>query len=529
MLAVHPFMRSRPSPQRFVPLAALVALAACNDHPLKEVELSRAAETVLEVNIAPLRNVDILFVIDNSGSMAAEQANLAANLAPMIERLEDEEVAADYRIAVTTTDVADAACTASGPEDGNFVSTSCRARLEDFVTPPNFVPAEDARDSACLSLCPESLADLRTLPTSLEAGGERSPRPWLENVLGAKNLPEGVSTEQAFACMGPQGVNGCGFEGPLRAMQRALVRTGASEENEFGFLRDDANLLVVFVTDEADCSAQGPMPQEVREGGSASCWDVGVRCTARDDGTLDCASANVDVQGNEVPGMDAVLTPVEDYVALLESIQARKREVTGIADLEVMVSIVAGVPTGFPDVPVRYSAQTPYAEDFGVDAGCRSAFGDAVPPVRLLEFAEAFAPAEGTNVSSVCAQSYRPALEAAAQALIASFDPACVAPCLAGGTDNDCVFSQEVPGLGSQPISRCEIAEDGSAKIPNGVDACVHVATDADRADACVEARAGAEFKPLFRAGVPRVPGSAISATCSISENEAIECPWMEQ
>ena len=527
MFAVPPYMRSRPSPLRFVPLAALLALAACNDHPLKEVELSRTSETALEVNIAPLRNVDILFVIDNSGSMAAEQANLAANLAPMIERLEDEEVAADYRIAVTTTDVADGACSASGPEDGNFVYTSCRARLEDFVTPPNFVPAQDAQHSACLSLCPGSLADLRTLPTSLEVGGEETSRPWIENVLGAKNLPEGVSTEQAFACMGPQGINGCGFEGPLRAMQRALVRTGASEETEFGFLRDDANLLVVFVTDEADCSAQGTMPDGVREGGSAACWDAGVRCTAADDGSLDCASANVDVLGNVVPGEDAVLTPVEDYVELLANIQAHKREVTGIPDLEVMVSVVAGVPTGFPDVPVRYSKQTPYADDFGVDAGCQSAFGDAVPPVRLLELAEAFAPEEGSNVSSVCAQSYRPALETAAQALIESFEPACVDTCLAGGADNDCVFSQSVPGQGSQPILACEIATDGSATIPEGADACVYVAIDAERAEDCVRARAGAEFKPLFRAGVPRVPGSAISATCSISENEQVECPWM--
>ena len=40
-------------------------------------------------------------------------------------------------------------------------------------------------------------------------------------------------------------------------MQRALVRTDSSGETEFGFLRDDANLLVVFVTDEADCSCAG--------------------------------------------------------------------------------------------------------------------------------------------------------------------------------------------------------------------------------------------------------------------------------
>ena len=80
-------MRSRPSP-RLLLTTALLTSAACNEHPLKDVELSRTAETQLDLAIAPLRSVDILFVIDNSGSMAAEQANLAANLAPMIALLE---------------------------------------------------------------------------------------------------------------------------------------------------------------------------------------------------------------------------------------------------------------------------------------------------------------------------------------------------------------------------------------------------------------------------------------------------------
>ena len=158
-------MRSRRSP-RIALSTALFALVACNDHPLKDVELSRTAETILDVDIAPLRSVDILFVVDNSGSMAAEQANLAANLAPMIALLEQEEVSADYRIAVTTTDVSDGACSSSGPEDGNFVASSCLSRLEQFVTVPGYLPEEDAREAACTSLCPEGLEDLRLLPTA---------------------------------------------------------------------------------------------------------------------------------------------------------------------------------------------------------------------------------------------------------------------------------------------------------------------------------------------------------------------------
>ena len=329
--------------------------------------------------------------------------------------------------------------------------------------------------------------------------------------------------------MGPQGIDGCGVEAPLRAMQRALTRAGASTEDEFGFLRDDAILLVVFVTDEADCSAPGAFPRDlIEDGSSAGCWDAGVRCTAQPDGTLDCVSANLDLAGNEVSADQALLRPVEEYVAFLETLQDEKRKASGIEDLEVMVSVVAGVPTGFPDVPIVYDRQTPYADEYGIDAGCESVFGDAVPPVRLLELAEAFAPEDGTNVSSVCAASYRPALEAVARQLIARFEPACAAPCLAGGRGEDCVFTQEIPGRGKENVPQCELASDGSPQLPGGVDTCVFVAVDDERADACKQAGAGAEFRPLYRAGVPRVPGTAISATCSVSDNEAAACPWIE-
>jgi hypothetical protein len=490
--------------------------------------LSRTAETVLDVDIAPLRNVDILFVIDNSGSMAAEQANLAENLAPLVELLEREDVAADYRIAVTTTDVDDRACIGTGPEDGHFVATSCRTRLEQFLTPQGFVPAEDARESACTSLCPESLADLETLPSTIEGSAEEVSRPWLENILGRTNLPEGVSTAQAFACMGPQGVNGCGFEAPLRAMQRSLIRMDRNSEDEYGFLRDDAILLVVFVTDEADCSARGAMPEDVRVGGSPACWNAGVRCSTLEDGSLDCVSANLDLGGNVVDGAEAVLEPVENYVEFLRSIEARKRERTGLDGLEVMVSVVAGVPTEYPDVPVQYSRNTDNVDEYGIDAGCVSSFGAAVPPVRLLEFAEAFAPEQGSNVSSVCAASYSPALAAVAERLIENFDPACVDTCLAGGRGDDCVFAQEAPGQASQSVARCEVGGDGSPQLPSDADVCVYVAVDEERDPACQDAGAGAEFRPLYRAGVPRLAGSSISATCSISENPTSECPWVE-
>src|SRR5690606_11799852 len=61
--------------------------------------------------------------------------------------------------------------------------------------------------------------------------------------------------EESFQCMAVLGSRGCEYEQPLEAMRRAL--DGSVAENA-GFLRADAVLGVVFLTDEDDCSARVP-------------------------------------------------------------------------------------------------------------------------------------------------------------------------------------------------------------------------------------------------------------------------------
>ena len=57
-----------------------------------------------------VEGVDILFVIDNSGSMGEEQANLSSSFASLINVLEDPEFDADYRIGITTNDNGNPGC-----------------------------------------------------------------------------------------------------------------------------------------------------------------------------------------------------------------------------------------------------------------------------------------------------------------------------------------------------------------------------------------------------------------------------------
>ena len=60
-------------------LVSLAASGACNEHVFRQVELEcdRTLETDVAVNVE--KAADILIVVDNSGSMCEEQANLAQN------------------------------------------------------------------------------------------------------------------------------------------------------------------------------------------------------------------------------------------------------------------------------------------------------------------------------------------------------------------------------------------------------------------------------------------------------------------
>lgn len=134
--------------------------------------------------------VDILWVIDNSGSMFEEQTSLAANFMAFIQFATAQDI--DYQIAVTTTDVD------SGGEQGAF-----------FAAPGN--PAIVNQD---------------TQPSPEEVFGE--------NATGV-------------------GIAGSAFEQGLEAAYLALSNPLINTTNA-GFLRQDAVLSIIFVSDELDQS-----------------------------------------------------------------------------------------------------------------------------------------------------------------------------------------------------------------------------------------------------------------------------------
>lgn len=143
----------------------------------------------------PTPQADVLFIVDNSGSMSEEQSSLSANLSQFLSYAQANSI--DYQIAVTTTDIQ------SNAEAGRFVS----GPLGQINGTPRIITPQ---------------------------------------------TPNGLNLFQQFV---NQGTNGSGTERGLEAAYLALSDPLINTHNA-GFLRTDAALAIIFVSDEADFSSQ---------------------------------------------------------------------------------------------------------------------------------------------------------------------------------------------------------------------------------------------------------------------------------
>ncbi|WP_146662381.1 vWA domain-containing protein [Enhygromyxa salina] len=544
--------------------AVLACLVGCGGPGLKPVDLESAPQADDQLQLTENKDVDILFVIDNSGSMGAEQANLAANFGAFIQVLEANDVEANYRIGITTTDNGNPWCSpgATTPEAGNLVLSSCRTRMGDFIFNDG---EEDVSDLACNDICTLDAAALEIQPTATDFDANPKPRPWLERIEGFTNIPAGTSTYDAFRCFGPQGINGCGFESPLESMYLALTRAQTADEDSYGFMRANALLAVVFVTDEADCSYNKAWATIFEQDGnrefwadpadmfpsSAVCWNAGVDCVG-DPGSYDaCETVNKDVLGNVTADPDAaVLHPLSRYFGQLDQIEQDKQQLN--ASAEVIVALIGGVQ---PDGSLLYAdvgdSDPEFQHDFGIGPGCTGPMGEAaVPPARLRDFTNEYTP---DNLHSICATDYTGALEAIADQIRSKIIPACYFKC-AADTDPDtelvnaiCEVEQTVPGLGVRDVPECLRDEQGAYAVdpasgsyvmPSGDDeVCFAARTDIggqsedgldDIAEYCTDLGANLEFQLAYAAGVVPPAGAYSAGSCVVSNDPAQDCPSLD-
>ncbi len=200
---------------------------------------------------------DFLFIIDNSGSMEEEQQQLVDSFPGFIATIQQTLDAQDYQVMVVDTDAA--------PSFGN--SLTC-INGECTCTP---------EPQCCVSLCtegafgmppPETCAGQpcdgfkpppEGCPTTLGAG--KSEDPLFEDCGFATGDRFMTSAEpdlaSAFECAALVGAGGDGNERPMEAMVQGVGPLNQAGQCNAGFVRDDAILVVTFITDESDEGSAG--------------------------------------------------------------------------------------------------------------------------------------------------------------------------------------------------------------------------------------------------------------------------------
>ncbi len=169
-----------------------------------------------------MAKADVLLVVDDSCSMADKQTNLANNFNAFMTYATNAHV--DFQIGVTSTTVDDA--TDGGSSDGGL----CFPPFGCFPFPGG--------GGGNGSLAPNGL-----LFRDLDAG------------IGPILTPKTPNAAAVFKTMVNLGTNGSGIEEGLAAAALALTPPRSTSSNK-GFIRTDANLAVVVVSDATDQSPQ---------------------------------------------------------------------------------------------------------------------------------------------------------------------------------------------------------------------------------------------------------------------------------
>jgi len=155
------------------------------------------------------QKLDLVFVVDDSGSMAGAQAKLRATFPSLVSALAASKAKSgaslDYRLAVTTTDT--------------MRTNYANGGAGGFVNAPQ---------------------------TGCDPGGSR--RAWLEH--------SDLNLATAFGCRADVGTSGSATERPIDALMLSLSDRLADQN--IGFVRADALLGFVILTDEEDSSTTTP-------------------------------------------------------------------------------------------------------------------------------------------------------------------------------------------------------------------------------------------------------------------------------
>jgi hypothetical protein len=340
--------------------------------------------------------VDILFMVDNSPSMSPLQQRLVAGFSQFMTALQNLPGGVpDFHLGVVTSDLG------AGPTS---VTSQCR-------------PGGDNGRFQTLPRNPATCQNGQLNPGQNFLIGSNDP--------GTSNFTGDLT--DAFGCLALVGDQGCGFEHQLASVRRALDPAQAPVENA-GFLRPEAFLAVVLVTNEDDCSAPAdtmlfdPGSQTVSDplGPLASfrCNEYGHLCLV--DGTYQHPARDKDATYQGCISDEAgKLDRVGDFVTFLKNLKGDPAR--------AFLAAVAGPPTPYAVILEPLTTSSGLMEDGpNVAHSCTAADGAyADPSVRIAQAVRAFG-GQGL-LASICDDQMGPVLNQISK----DFSRPMAAPCVA--------------------------------------------------------------------------------------------------
>ena len=267
--------------KRWLAGAASAAICvSCLTRPMKEIEPQTSNASIHQVESNPIDKIDLLYVVDNSVSMADKQAIFDRAVPRMLERL----IFPDCVKLDQNGDVVDRSASIRAAVPGESPNCETGWGLEfDPITDIHIGVISTSLGAVGISACDKSSGNDRALLLPKVRDGLPDPHGTGFLVWHPPEASDAPSTptQSDFAQLSRDfrahilgaGEEGCGYEAPLEAWYRFLVDpsppSGFSVENDrlkvaavdqevldqrAAFLRPDSLVGIVLLTDENDCS-----------------------------------------------------------------------------------------------------------------------------------------------------------------------------------------------------------------------------------------------------------------------------------
>jgi hypothetical protein len=393
---------------------------------------------VLRIRATPDRDLDLLFVVDDSATMSEKQVVVSAAIPAFLAELETLDGGLpNLHIGVVSSDMGTqgSAVATPGPAIGTIGNGGC---------------AGNGKGGALL------------------AGGALTSGVFLQDidVAGTRERNYDGTLATAVGRMIAIGDQGCGFEQHLAAMRQAL---SPSTTANVGFLRARASLAVIVFADEDDCSVLDPAvlasdisvlgPQQ-----SFRCFEYGVVCDP--DNPRNVGAKNRCRPRASSPSIEDV-APFRSFLAGLKA-----------DPHDVLLGVVAG-----PLTSVAVELRAPTGNPIRIPAVAHSCAyttaegpADADPSIRFDALVQSF-PGHA-RFESICQADLAPELTRMAQATKLLVGDACLERPIADRSDTpgvqaDCIV-EDVVGTTRSTIAAC-----GSSATP-----CWELVEDAARCSA---------------------------------------------